>query len=157
MSALVCGRSRGSKIEVWEDWNGESAGRLMQYFQMAKNLALNRGRSVWLMVRPLDNSSSKSLSLLTIFALLNPSSATAHWAVMVSELSKPRLEGMISSYRGTSESLGVLHELRNIGGTTHYKHNPYFYDSELTLRYVGQTEMDDKQLNTYGIYFPAAI
>jgi hypothetical protein len=150
MAALVRGCSRGSQIEFSGDWRGESASRLMQYFRMASNVALSRGRSVWFMTRPLDNSSSKSLSLFAILALFKPISVIAHWGIIVSDLSKPQLEEMISTSRSNSERLGDLHELRNIGGTTHYQHGPYVHDLDLSLQYVGQTEMDDDTLSTYG-------
>jgi hypothetical protein len=144
--------SFGSEIVVREDWKVRSARGLQQYFQTASGVALNQGRSVWLMVRPLDNSSSRSLSIFSMLTLVNPTSTICHWGVIVSEMSKPRLETFISGTQRTpQEKLGDLHELRNIGGTIHYEQNPYFGKHE--LRYLGQTGMTDEQLSEYGTLF----
>jgi hypothetical protein len=130
-----------------DNWMIESAHQFLNYLQRVVETIRSHGRSVWFMVRPLENRN-----------LPGPSAAHvsfSHWGILVSGMTRSQLEDRLEETSTTGDAIwGDLHELRNICGTAKYECSTYrARDNRKATRldYLGQTEIADEELFEFGM------
>jgi hypothetical protein len=131
-----------------DNWMFESARLFVINLRKVVEIVCSRGRSVWFMVRPLENRA----------ILSGPSNAKAsfsHWGILISGMTRSQLEDRRAEANSGLDSIwGDLHELRNHHGTAHYECSTYHAKDSLRatkLDYLGQTEIIDEELFEFGI------
>jgi hypothetical protein len=126
-------------------WMRKCEGIFLRSLIKTVEIACSRGRSVWFMVRPLNNSLvPRGSEARTSFS---------HWGVLISDLAKCQLEDRLVESPNAKEVLGDLHELRNVLGMTRYDHLSYRiddYKKATKLEYLGQTEMELEDILAFG-------
>jgi hypothetical protein len=132
-----------------DNWMIESANQFVSSLQKIVESICSRGRSVWFMVRPLENRN-----------LPGPSAAHvsfSHWGILVSGMTRSQLEDLSTETMplgGPVDSIwGDLHELRNIYGAAKYECSTYRARDNrkaTKLEYLGQTEITDEELFEFG-------
>ena len=131
-----------------DNWMIESARIFVINLRKVVETVCSRGRSVWFMVRPLENRAMLS----------GPSEAKAsfsHWGILISGMTRSQLEDRRAEATSGVDSIwGDLHELRNHSGTARYECSTYRAKDNLRatkLDYLGQTEINDEELFEFGI------
>jgi len=131
-----------------DNWMIESAQLFLHSFHRVIETIRSRGRSVWFMVRPLENRN-----------LPGPSAAHvsfSHWGILISDMTRSQLEDRLeeTSTATSGDSIwGDLHELRNICGSAKYECCTYRARDNrraTKLDYLGQTEIADEELFEFG-------
>jgi hypothetical protein len=137
-----------------DSWMIESARQFVSSLNKVVESINSRGRSVWLMARPLRNG---------IVPTSGGNVAFCHWGILISYLTKYQLGNRISELddKGSLDSiLGDLHELRNQNGDANYNFCSYRgKDNERATRldYLGQTEITDAELFELGMCFSILV
>jgi len=128
-------------------WMIESAQHFLNSLLKVVETIRSRGRSVWFMVRPLENRNLPGPSAGHV--------SFSHWGILVSGMTRSQLEDRLAETSTTTDSIwGDLHELRNILGTAKYECSTYrARDNRKATRldYLGQTEITDEELFEFGI------
>jgi hypothetical protein len=77
-----------------------------------------------------------------------------HWGILVSQMAMGQMMDRIDGNTSDAEDIwGDLHELRNNHGISQYERRDFKtpdYQRATRLKYLGQTEMTDKELHDYG-------
>ena len=131
------------------NWMSESGRLFIGSLRKVVETVCSRGRSVWFMVRPLQNRA----------LLSGPSDAKvslSHWGILISAMTRPQLEDrLLENPPSRWDAVwGDLHELRNHFGTARYECSTYRAGDNrraTKLDYLGQTEISDEKLFDLGI------
>lgn len=136
-----------------DNWMIESAKLFVASIRKIAEVICSRGRSVWFMVRPLENRATM---------LSGPSDARvsfSHWGILISGMTRSQLEDRLQDAE-SDEIWGDLHELKNYYGNAKYEWSTYrAKDNQRAtkLEYLGQTEITDEALFEHGIYPPLCL
>ena len=133
-------------------WMVRSARQFVVSLRKVVEAVCSRGRSVWFMVRPLERM---------LLSGLDASIQLSHWGILVSELTRSQFDDRMREIPlDPSGVLGDLHELRNIHGRAEYRCTTYtvkLHQGVTKLDYLGQTEMNDEGLHTFGFPSPPSL
>jgi hypothetical protein len=131
-----------------DNWMIESARTFVINLRKVVETVCSRGRSVWFMVKPLNNR-------IILAGSSDGKTSFSHWGILISGLTRAQLEDRIPETSTDLDSIwGDLHELRNQSGTAIYQCTTYRakdYLQATKLDYLGQTEVSDEELFEVGI------
>jgi hypothetical protein len=140
------GSASGDPSDGDRKWKMDSADHFLRYLKKAGDLAARNGRSVWLLIRPLDRvmfpPGSNRLAVLS------------HWGIMISDFQKGQLMDWMNGKPSSHDKWGDLHELRNNVGQAIYECNDFKavnHHKSMKFTYLGETEMNNDDLHRYGI------